>query len=96
MTDRLLELAEKAGVAIKSNAYHVDRGIGSYTRPRLDIAHDLLAKMPVGTALGWQEDARWIARPSLDWPPPKATRGTFEECVIALAERALEVGNGPE
>ena len=54
MTDRLLELAEKAGVAIKSNAYHVDRGIGSYTRPR---QKQLVA--PLRNASSRSQNGRW-------------------------------------
>ena len=95
MTDRLLELAQKAGVVTGSHGS--DWPAGTVLRPRLDIAHDLLAKGGGDYYVGlhWVAEDRWRAYWAFGDDKGEIT-DTIEKCVIALAERALEVSNGPE
>ena len=84
MTDRLLELAEKAGV--ETARYDESCQPGSkLARPRLDIAHELLAKMhDKDCGFAWYGSDKWGSWTKGD---TRDTRGPFEECVVALAER---------
>lgn len=60
-------------------------------RPDLDIAHDVLAKLPsMNFSLNWIREARWNWRHEYDEERPvDHGQGTFPECVTALAERFL-------
>ena len=92
MTDRLLELAAQAGVEIEYA--HESRTVGDdatplmIKRPRLDIAHELLAKM-TGVVMVWGSVTKTWAGYTTDETDEGAVDiiGTFEECVIVLAER---------
>ena len=95
MTDRLLELAEKAGVEIYETATRVQNNVliveGVCDRPRLDIAHELLNTLGASVVVrcsgnGWCEAL--MGGISSAGGLLRIADGTFEECVIALAERA--------
>ena len=92
--DRLLELAEKAGVETARHDESCQPG-SKLARPRLDIAHDLLAAMRGDCGIHWQDGFLWRSYWAHDYTAgapleDDAVIGTFEECVIALAERELD------
>jgi len=82
MNDRLLELAKEWGVEIAPDSLIVEH-YGLDFRPRLDIAHDLLAKLQGDIGIQWDGDNKWRAY----WEEDEIT-ADFESAVIALAERA--------
>jgi hypothetical protein len=86
MTDLITRLhreAERRGVVI-TNALPLP-GFGDRTRHPLEIAHELLAKLPY-----WFQPVRSTTAVSGDgwvaYHPAIYTHGTWIECVVALAE----------
>lgn len=91
--DKLLDVARRLGVDVYGIG--LDSGDLVCPRPRLDIAHECLGKLPTDTRfqLEWEGDDGW----RYEWyeygdGPDCCGFGTFEEAVIALAERFLKEG----
>jgi hypothetical protein len=96
VSDRLHELAKAWGVETGVQLGGWPRGTENY-RPRLDIAHDLLAKLPeciLGD--GWRlsrldSDRRWaVMTEGETLLNCYQTYPDLESAVIALAERAAK------
>lgn len=94
MTDCLLEIARELGVEIKGYCQcrfcHADKL--HYQRPRLDIAHEVLGKLPKTHAVwcyGGDDCVAEISLPNNNKVHTMVGKGTFESAVVALAERFL-------